>query len=146
MIEQNSVAAEHVIRIAIFTDNPVSVLLCHCIRAVRVERCGLPLRDFFDAPEQFRRRCLIDSACVCKTAQAHSLQDPEDAQRIDVRCVLGNVKTHLYVALCRKVIDFVRLHFTDQLHETDGIRKIRIMQVKIRISLDVIDPLAIICG
>ena len=62
VVKKNAGAAEHVVSFAVFLDDPEAVELGHGVRAVRVERGILVLRDFFDLAVEFACRSLINTA------------------------------------------------------------------------------------
>ena len=45
MIEENTVASEHVVSVPVLLHNPEAILLGHSIRRIGVERCILILRN-----------------------------------------------------------------------------------------------------
>jgi hypothetical protein len=57
------------------------------------------------------------TATVCTNVIPQSLKEPESAKRIDVGGIFGNIKRYFHVALCAKVINFVRIYFFEDVAE-----------------------------
>ena len=96
----------------------------------------LVLRYFLYLSIKFRGRRLIEAAGVAETAEADRLQTTENARGVDIGSEFGRVERYLYVALGGKIIEFVRAHFGDDLKDRHRVAEIRIMQVKIGMSLE----------
>ena len=75
MIEQDSVYSKHTICFSVFLHDPEAILFCYCIRAVRMERSGLTLRNLLNFSVKLRSGCLIDLRFLGKTGDSDSLQD-----------------------------------------------------------------------
>ena len=142
VVEQDAGAAVHAVRLAVFLDNPETVQFRDRIRAVRVEGRVLVLRHFLHLAVQLRGRCLVDPARTREPALADGLQDAQDAGGIDIRRILRRVEAHLDVALRGEVVDLVRPHLADDLDEAHRVAHIGIMQVEMRLALEVRDALA----
>ena len=140
MIEQNPVHREHPIRLPVLLRDPESILLGHRIRTVGVEGCGFLLGNLFDLAIQFRSGCLIHLRFLRKSQDSNCLQDPQNTQCIHIAGILGHIKGYLYMALCRQVIDLIRLHQADNSNHRRGIRQISIMQRHCILLYQMIDP------
>ena len=142
MIEQDTRAAEHVVRLAVLLHNPVAIQFSHRIRTVRMERRVLVLRHFLHLSVEFRSRSLIDAASILQATQTHRFQHTEHTRSIHVGCKFRRVKAHLYMALCSQVINLCRAHLADYLQDTHRVTQVCIMQVKVRFSFQVRDTFA----
>ena len=142
MVEQDAGAAIHAVRLPVFLNDPETIEFRHRIGAIRVERCILVLRNFLHLAIQLGSGGLVDPAGPRQTALPHGLEDPQHARRIDVRRIFRRVKTHLDMALRRQVVDLVRTDFPNDLDQAHRVAHIGIMQVEMRLSLQVGDPLA----
>ena len=134
MIEQNAVAGKHVVGIAVFFHNPVTVLLGHGIRTVGVERRVLVLRHFLHLAIELGGRSLIDAATVGQSQLAHSLQDAQHTHGIHIGRVFGRVEAHLHMALSREVVDFGWTDHTDDTQHTHRVAEVGIVQVEVGLA------------
>lgn len=132
MVEQYVRATEHIVSLPVFLYNPVAVLFGHSIRAVRMKRRVLILRNFLHLAEKLGSRCLIHAAGVGKPTLTDSLQDAKHTRCIHIAGKLRRIKTDLHVALRRKVIHLCRSHLVHYLYEAHRVTQIRIMQMKMR--------------
>lgn len=137
MVKENAGAAEHVVRFTVFLDNPETVELCHGIRAVRVERSVLVLRDLFYLAVEFAGACLVNAAGLFQVVGTHGLQNAEHTSSVHVGSKFRGIERHLHMALSGQVINFGRLNLAHHLHETHGVAHVGIVQMEIRGSLEV---------
>ncbi len=72
MVEEDTVAGEHVVGIAVLTHDPITILFGHSVGRVGVEWCILVLGYFLHLSKQFRRRSLVDMACISQSCLTHS--------------------------------------------------------------------------
>ena len=144
MVEKDPRAAVHPVCLAVLLHYPVAVELRHRIRAVRMERRVLVLRNLLHLTVKLRRGRLVDPAGPRQPALTHSLQDPQNACRVHVRRELRRVEAHLHMALRRKVVYLVRTHLPDHLDDAHRVPKIRIMQMEMRPALQVRYPLPVV--
>ena len=144
VVKEDAGAAEHVVRFAVFLDNPEAVEFCHGIRAIRVERGVLVLRDLFYLAVEFTGTCLVNAAGLFQVVGTHGLKNAEHAGRIHVGSEFRGIEGNLYVALCREVVDFGRLDLAHYLHEAHGVSHVSIMQMEIRFTFEMGDTFAVI--
>ena len=130
MVEEDTVAAEHVIGFAVFLDDPETVKLGDSIRGVGMEGRLFALWDSFHLAVKLRSGCLINAAGISDAAHAYSLKDAQHTGRIDVGCIFGHIKGYLDMGLCRQVIDFVRHDPPDDRDHAHGIAQIPVMQME----------------
>ena len=142
MVEEDAGAAEHVVSFAVFLDDPEAVKLGDCVRAVRVKRGVLVLRDFFDLTVEFACAGLINTAGLFEVVGAHGLKHAEDASSINVGGEFRGVKRNLHVALGREVIDFGRQDLAHDLHKAHGVAHVGVVQVEIRLAFKVCNAFA----
>lgn len=128
MIEKDTVAGKHTIRLAIVDYNPVSVHLGNTIRGARIERSSLLLRNFLHFTVQLTSGCLIELHLLSQTASTNSIQQAQRSQSINLASVLGHVKRHLHMRLSGQVVNLSRSHLRDDVHETGGVSQITIVQ------------------
>ena len=144
VIEQNARAGEHTVGFAVFLGDPEPVLLGDGVGAVGVERGLFVLRDLLNLAVQLGRRSLVDAAGVRQAAQAHGLQHAQHAGGVDVGRELRHIEADLHMALGGQVVDLVRPHAANDREQAHRIAHIAIVQVEIRVALQVGDPLAVI--
>ena len=116
VVEEDPVAGEQVIRLAIVHRGPVGKHLGAAVRAARIERRGFALRSFLNLAVEFRSRGLIKTRLLFQAQDTNRLQQPQRPQRIGIGRVFRLFERYLHVALGREVVDFIRL---DRLHDTD---------------------------
>ena len=146
VVEQDARAAEHVVRLAVLLHDPEAVLLGDSVGAVGVERRVLVLGNLLDLAVQLGCRCLIDAAGVLEAGQAHSLQHAQHAGGIDVGGELRHIKADLHMALGGEVVDLVGPHDADDGEDAHGVAQIAVVQVEVRVTLQMGDALAVIDG
>ena len=144
VVKKNAGAAEHVVGFAVFLDDPEAVKLGHGVRAVRVERGILVLRDFFDLAVEFACRSLINTAGLFEVVGTHSFKHSENACSIDVGSEFRGVERDLHMALGREVIDFSRLDLAHNFHEAHGVAHVGVVQVEIRPAFEVGDAFTVV--
>lgn len=84
MVEENTIACEHVVSVTVLLYNPEAILLSHSVRRIGMERRILILRNLFHLTIELRCGGLIDAACVSKTTDAHCLQDTQHTHGINI--------------------------------------------------------------
>ena len=141
VVEQDAVAAEHIVTLTVVLHNPEAVKLRHTVGAAGVEGRRLLLRNLLHESVQLGGRGLIDAALVGQTRDAHRLQQAQHAHGVGIGRELGHVEAHLHVALCRQVIDLVRLDFADDADEAGGVGHVAPVQVHQTLLLHVAHPL-----
>ena len=144
MVEQYPGAAEHVICLTVLLDYPVAVKLRHRIRAVRMERRVLVLRDLLNLAVKLRSRGLVDPAGPRQPALTDRLQNPQNPCRIHISRELRRIEAHLHMALRREVVYFVRAHLVHHLDDAHRVPQVRIVQMEMRPPLQVCYPLPVV--
>ena len=146
MIEENAGAAEHVVGLPVFLDDPVAVLLCHRIGAEGMEGGLLVLGNLLHLAIELRGGCLIHSACFFNSRDPYCLKNPQHAGGNHISRILGNIKGNLDMGLSRQVIHLVRLHLGHDLNQGHRVRQISIHQMEPGQPFQVGDPLPKIHG
>src|SRR4029077_2591417 len=98
VVEQNPVAGKHVIALAVVHHRPVGELLCNRVRAARIKRCLLVLRNLLDS-EEFARASLIELDGIVNAPSG--IKKTQSSQRVRVGRIGRILKTGPNVALGR---------------------------------------------
>ena len=120
MVEEDTRAAEHIVCLAVFLDNPETIELGNGIGTVGMEGGVLVLGDLLHLAVELTGAGLIDAAGLLQMAGTDGLEHAEYAGGIDIGRELGRVETYLHVALGGEVVDLVGTHLVD--HLDDGHR------------------------
>ena len=128
MVEEDAVNRKHPVSFTVFLHHPEAVLLGDGIGAVRMERCGLALRNLFHFAEELRSRRLIETAGLRDTDDAHGLQQAKHPQRVNVAGILGHVKADLNMALGCKIVNLVGPDERQDADQACGIAQVAIVQ------------------
>ena len=108
----------HTISFAVIDHDPIGIELGHGIRRARIEGCRFLLGNLLGQSIKLGRRRLKETRFLLHAQYSNSLEHTQGANAIDICCIFRCLKTDLHMALCGKVINFVRLAF---LHDTDQI-------------------------
>ena len=146
VVEEDAVAAEHAVGVAVLLDDPEAVLLGDGVGAEGMERGVLVLRDFLDLAVELGGGGLVDLAAAGEAYLADGLDDAEDADGIDVGGELGGVEADLHVALGGEVVDLRGAHVGDDADNGHGVAEVGIVEVEVGAALKVGDALAVIDG
>ena len=140
MIEKDTVYGKHSITFAVVFGNPETILFGYSVRATGIERRCFRLRNFLYFSVEFRSRCLINLCFFLHAQDADSFQHTECTNGVRFSCVFRYIKRYLYMTLCGKIIDFIRLHLLNDSNERTAIRHIAIMQVNSTFLFHVAHP------
>src|SRR5882757_11156604 len=80
VIEQDAVAGEKPIRLAVIHRDPISINLGGPIRRARVEGCRLPLRDFLNLAEHFGSGRLVEPRLAVEPQNTDGFEHSQRAQ------------------------------------------------------------------
>src|ERR1700687_5502762 len=122
MIEQDAVAGEHAVGLAVVHRDPVAVKLGDAIGRARIEWRGFLLRNFLHQAVQLRRGGLIEPRLLFHAENPDRFQQPEHAERIGIGGIFRAFETDADMALGGEVIDLGR---PDLLHQPDQVGRIR---------------------
>ena len=75
-----------------------------------MERCGFRLRNLLRFAVAFRGGRLVNARFPSQSQNAYRLQDAQRTQCVNIPRVFWHVERELDMALCRKIVDFIRLH------------------------------------
>ena len=146
VVEEDAVAAEHAVGVAVLLDDPEAVLLGDGIGAEGVEGGVLVLRHFLDLAVELGGGGLVDLAAIGEAYLADGLDDAEHANGINIGGELGGVKADLHVALGGEVVDLRGAHVGDDADNGHGVAEVGIVEVEVGAALEVSDALAVIDG
>jgi hypothetical protein len=74
MVEENTIACEHVVCFTIILRDPERIQFCDAIRAARVEGCILILRHRLNEPIKLGRRCLVEPHMILEATGAYGIE------------------------------------------------------------------------
>ena len=85
---------------------------------------------------------------MAKPQDADRFKQSKCAERIGIRGVFRGLETHLDVALCGEIVNFVRLNLLDDANEVRRIGEVAIMQEKanaglMRVMIQMIDTIGV---
>ena len=146
MVEEDAVAAEHAVGVAVLLDDPEAVLLGDGVRAEGVEGGVLVLRHFLDLAVELGGGGLVDLAAIGEAHLADGLDDAEHADGIDIGGELGGVEADLHVALGGEVVDLRGAHVGDDADNGHRVAEVGVVEVEVGAALEVGDALAVIDG
>ena len=146
VIEEDAVAAEHAVGVAVLLDDPEAVLLGDGVGAEGVEGGVLVLGHFLDLAVELGGGGLVDLAAAGEAYLADGLDDAEDADGIDIGGELGGVEADLHMALGGKVVDLRGAHVGDDADDGHGVAEVGVVEVEVGAALEVGDALAVIDG
>ena len=146
VVEEDAVAAEHAVGVAVLLDDPEAVLLGDGVGAEGVEGGVLVLGHFLDLAVELGGGGLVDLAAIGEAYLADGLDDAEDADGIDIGGELGGVEADLHMALGGKVVDLRGAHVGDDADDGHGVAEVGVVEVEMGAALEVGDALAVIDG
>ena len=146
VVEEDAVAAEHAVGVAVLLDDPEAVLLGDGIGAEGVEGGVLVLGHFLDLAVELGGGGLVDLAAIGEAHLADGLDDAEHANGINIGGELGGVKADLHVALGGEVVDLRGAHVGDDADDGHGVAEVGVVEVEVGAALEVGDALAVIDG
>ena len=146
VVEEDAVAAEHAVGVAVLLDDPEAVLLGDGVGAEGVEGGVLVLRDFLDLAVELGGGGLVDLAAIGEAHLADGFDDAEDADGIDIGGELGGVEADLHVALGGEVVNLRGAHVGDDADDGHGVAEVGVVEVEVGAALEVGDALAVIDG
>ena len=127
MVEQDAVAGEDAVSVPVLPDHPEAVLFCHSVGGIGMEGRILVLGHLFHLAVQFGSGGLVHPAGLVQSGVVHRFQDPQHTQGIHVSGVFCRLKGNLHMALCRQVVDFIRLHASDDPADAGGVGQVALM-------------------
>ena len=146
VVEEDAVAAEHAVGVAVLLDDPEAVLLGDGVGTEGMEGGVLVLGYFLDLAVELGGGGLVDLAAIGEAHLADGLDDAEDADGIDIGGELGGVEADLHVALGGEVVDLRGAHVGDDADNGHGVAEVGVVEVEVGAALKVGDALAVIDG
>jgi hypothetical protein len=140
MIEQNTVAAKHIIALTIVLHDPVTVEFGYGIRGTGMERGGLLLGYFGYLAEELGGAGLIDLTGLAQSADTNGFQQTEGTDTVNLGGIFGYVEADLDMALGCKVIDLRRLDFRNDTDQGRGVGHVSPVKVHEAFSFHIPDP------
>lgn len=131
VVEEDAVAREHAIRLAVVDGDPVAVELRDAVRRARVERRRLALRRLDDLAVELGGGGLVEAHVLLEPAGADRVEQAQRAEAVDVAGVLGHLEGDLDVRLRTEVVHLRGLHLRDDVHEIRAVRKIAVVQLEL---------------
>jgi hypothetical protein len=143
VVEEDSVAGEEAVALAVVDGDPVGVELGDAVGAARVEGGRLALRSLDHLAEELGGGGLVEARADSRFADR--LEDADGAEGGDLARVLGDVEAHLDVALRAEVVDLVGLDFAQDRVERRGVVEVAEVEEEaaagvVRVLVDVVEP------
>ena len=126
MVEQDAVAGEHSVTLAVVDRDPMGINFRRAIRAAGVERRRFLLRHFLDQPVHLRTAGLV--VARLQPDFADRFEDADGADTGDIAGVFGNVEGDADMALGSEMINLIGLNAIKQLDEVGGVGDVPIVQ------------------
>ena len=92
MVEEDTVATIHAIRLPVVLHDPETIELGDRVGATGIERGSLALRNLLYFSVELRGGSLIDTTGLLQSADTYSLQQAENANCVSISRILRNVK------------------------------------------------------
>ena len=137
MVEEDAGAAKHIIRLAVFLDNPETIEFGYSVWRVWMKGRVLVLGYLFHLAVEFGGGCLVYAAFLCQTTGAHGFQDTKHTYGIDVCRKFRCVETDLHMRLCGKIIYFVGVYPADDLDDRHTVAHVGVVQVEMGLPFQV---------
>lgn len=131
MVEEDTVACEHVVGFAIIFGDPERIQFCDAIGAARVEWGIFVLRDGLYEPIKLRSRRLVEPHVVLETTGAYGIEQAQGAECVDIACILRHVEGDFDVRLRAEVVNFSRLDLRDDVYEVGAIRQVSVVELEV---------------
>lgn len=128
VVEENTVAGIHSVRLAIINRDPKAIELRNTVWRTGVERRGLGLWALDDLPVELGSGRLVESHNTSEAARPDGIQEAQRPEAIDIASVLGHLEGDLDVRLSTKVVQLRRAYLADDVHEVGAVRQIAIVQ------------------
>ncbi len=141
MVKQNTIHRKHTIRLPVILSNPIAIQFGHTIRTARIERCSLLLRYLLHQSKQLRSRCLINARFLLHAQYPHRFQQAQSAYPIGLCSILGHIKTHLHMTLCRQIVYLIGLYSLNYPDQRTRVGHIAIMQIYSTLFFHIAHPL-----
>ena len=148
MVEQDAVAGEQFVGLAVVDGLPVRLDLCAGVGASRIERRVFGLRNLGDLAVHLAAGRLVEShfLALAVAVIANRFQEMERADRADLCRVHGLIEARAHVRLRAEVIDFVGFAIADDSPQVYGVEQIAVVKVEanvlfVSVLVEVVDTL-----
>jgi len=131
VVEQDAVAREHVVRLAVVHHGPVRHHLGHRVRRAGVEWGVLILGDSLDLTVELRGGRLVEAAALLLTGEADRLEEVEGTDAVDFRGVYGHLERHLHVGLRGEIVALGGVDVADDGDERVEVGEVTIVEVEV---------------
>ena len=105
MVEKDSVARIHAVRLAVVDRDPVCIQLSDTVRAARIEWRRLALWGLDDFSVELGSRGLVEARMLVKPDGTDGVKEAQSAEPIDIGGVFCHLKRDFDVRLSTKVVD-----------------------------------------
>ena len=151
MIEEDAVAAEDAVRLAVVDGDPVGVELRDTVGRAGVEGRRLLLRGLLRQPVEFGGRGLVEAGAILHAEQADRLQHAQRAHPVGVGRVFRRLERHADVALRGEVVDLLGLHLLDDANQVGGVGEVAVVQDEaparvVRVLVEMVDAVGVEAG
>ena len=131
MVEEDTVACEHVVGFAIIFGDPERIQFCDAIGAARIEWGIFVLRDGLYKSIKLRSRRLVEPHVVLETTGAYGIEQAQGAEGINIACILRHFERDFDVRLRTEVVNFSRLDLRDDVYEVGAIRQVSVVELEL---------------
>ena len=140
VVEQNPVAGEQPVGVAVDDRGPVRVELRAGVGGAGAEGGGLGLGALGGLPVELGGGGLVEPAVGGgEGGETEGLEETEAAEGVDVGGVLGEVEADFDVALGAEVVDLGGAEGGDEVEEGEGVGEVAVVEVETGVGVDVVD-------
>ena len=91
---------------------------------------------------------MIEAGFIDQPQSANGLKEAQRAKCVCIGGIFRRLETHLHMALCRQIINFIRFNLLDQPHDIAAIGHVAIMHKEIdiffmRVGVNAVNPLRV---
>src|SRR5262249_21217460 len=139
VVKQDAVTRMQSVGFTVIDRDPVGVKLGAPVRAARIERSLLGLRNLSDQPVHLTGGRLIETRI--QTGFSDSLEQADRPSRCNIGGVFRAVEANSDMALSGKIVDLLRLHPANQPGQSAGVAEIPVVEKQagfgsVRIGID----------
>jgi hypothetical protein len=131
VVEQDTIARKHPIRLAVVDRDPVRIQLSNTVWAARVERSSLALGSLDDFAVEFGRGGLVEPDVFLESDCADGIKETKGSHTVDVSCVLSHLKGDFDMRLSTKVVNLSRQNLSENVHEVGTVGEITIVEFEL---------------
>jgi hypothetical protein len=131
MVEEDTIACVHVVCLTIIFGNPKCIQLCDAIRAARIERSVLVLRDRLYESVKLGSRRLIEPHVVLEATGAHGIEQTQGTEGIDIACILCHLEGDFDMRLRAEIVNLGRFDLRDDVYKVGAIRQVSVVELEL---------------